>query len=218
MKKSLKTICGALAGVLGMAATGQAMAADLAMTAPSYVDPVINHVSPASDYWTGFYAGGHLGRGFVEGKNGKDAEFSGGLQAGYNHQIGNFVVGAELEGSYTNKLDYLLPGGTGGLLRQNWGGSAKARAGFALDRVLIFGTLGVGVARLEAGGAVTSGDVWAAGVAFGGGAEVAFTESLSGKLEYTQTRFDGVNSRVGGVQRKDDLVNHTIKAGLNYRF
>lgn len=48
--------------------------------------------------------------------------------------------------------------------------------------------------------------------------EVAFTEQLSGKLEYTQTRFNGVESTIAGVGRKDDLVNHAIKAGVNFRF
>lgn len=199
------------------AGAGAANAADLPVySVPAALDFSVDLAVQTADRWTGFYVGGHLGGGFVNRPAGDDRDIIGGIQAGYNLQLDQFVIGAELEGAMSNRLQYKL--GAGGILEQTFNGTAKARAGIAMDNVLLYGTLGVNVARLEGKGAVTSGDRWQAGLAFGGGVEVAFNEHLSGKLEYTQTRFNGVESRIGGVARKDDLVNHAVKAGVNFHF
>lgn len=197
-------------------AVGQAAAADLimrpAMAAP---DPAVSYAAPSAERWTGFYAGGNVGAGFVTAPT-TNQDFALGLQAGYNQQFGMLVLGGELEGAYTNGLQYNI--GTGGILEQTWGGTAKLRGGVALDNVLLYGTVGVATAYLDSKGAVTSKDQWATGLAFGGGVEVAFDDSMSAKLEYTQTRFDDVRSTIGGANRTDDLVGHAIKAGLNFKF
>ncbi|CAN7610981.1 outer membrane protein [Devosia sp. LjRoot3] len=205
-----------VAGVVSVGAAATVHAADLpTYSSPTSVDVALDYAVPKSNRWTGFYVGGNIGAGFVT-NNGNDRDIAGGVQIGYNQQFDHFVVGGEFEGIYTNRLQYQI--GAGGLLEQTWNGTAKARAGVAFDNILLFGALGVNLARLEGKGTVTSGDRWQAGVAFGGGVEVAFTEQLSGKLEYTQTRFNGVESTIAGIGRKDDLVNHAIKAGVNFRF
>lgn len=207
----------AVACVATMATVGAASAADLPpYLAPSMVDNAVDYAVPPADRWTGLYAGAHLGAGFINQPGGDQRAIFGGLQAGYNQQFGQFVVGGELEGSYNNRLQHRISGG--GVYEQTWSGSAKARAGVALDSILLFGTAGVAVARLDAKGAITSGDRWQAGLAFGGGVEFAFSESMSAKLEYTQTRFNNVPSTSGGIGRSDNLVNHAVTAGINYRF
>lgn len=207
----------ALALVAIMGVVSQASAADLVPSSPPLVAtnaPV--YAAPTSDLWTGFYAGVHGGAGLVNMPAGNDRDVLAGIQGGYNYQFGNFVVGGELEGSYNNGLQHRLT--STGALEQTWTGTAKARAGVAVDNFLLFGTVGVASARLNSQGAVTSPDRWATGLAFGGGVEMALTEHLSGKLEYTQTRFNDVSSTIAGSARSDNLVNHAIKAGLNYRF
>ena len=194
---------------------GQASAADLPVRpVTAVVDPVVSYASPSTDRWTGFYAGVNGGAGFVTAP-GNDRDWALGAQAGYNQQFGMFVLGGELEGGYTNGLQYRI--GTGGVLEQTWGGSARVRGGVAFDNILAFGTIGVATARLDSKGTVKSKDAWATGLTFGGGVEVAVTDSISAKLEYSQTRFDGVRSTIGGSSRSDDLVNHAIKAGVNFR-
>lgn len=197
-------------------AAAQATAADL-LARPAIVapDPAVDYAAPSVDRWTGFYVGGNAGAGFVTAPA-KDQDFALGVQAGYNQQFGMLVLGGELDGAYTKGLQYRI--GTGGVLEQTWGGTAKLRGGVALDNVLLYGTVGVAAAYLDSKGAVTSKDKWATGLAFGGGVEVAFDESMSAKLEYTQTRFDDVRSTIGGAKRTDDLVGHAIKAGLNFKF
>ena len=84
--------------------------------------------------------------------------------------------------------------------------------------MLLYGTVGVTTARFEGKGTATSRDRWHTGSTYGAGAEMGFTENISGKVEYTQTRFNGVDSTIGGVKGSNNLVNHAIKTGLNFRF
>ena len=93
----------ALLAVAGVAATsGTALAADISR--PVYKAPPAG-VLPVTYDWTGFYIGGHVGYGWADktwqdsfGLFGVSQEangFLGGLQGGFNYQIGQFVVGAE---------------------------------------------------------------------------------------------------------------------------
>ena len=52
----------------------------------------------------------------------------------------------------------------------------------------------------------------------GAGVEQALTGPLSVKAEYDFQRFNDVKSRVNGVEQRNNLKNHSIKAGLNYKF
>ncbi|RAS01214.1 outer membrane protein [Ensifer adhaerens] len=167
------------------------------------------------DRWTGAYAGGHIGTGSSNQKGSKN-KINGGVQVGYNQQFGDFVVGGEIEAARAGGLQYQV--GKGGALQQTWSGTARAKAGYALDNVLLYGTVGVTTARFEGKGTVTSRDRWHTGWTYGAGAEMGFTENISGKVEYTQTRFNGMDSTIGGVKGSNNLVNHAIKTGLNFRF
>jgi outer membrane immunogenic protein len=195
---------------------GAVAAADLISTSPALTpDKSLGYAAPAADRWTGSYAGGNAGAGYVTATP-TSQDYALGLQAGYNQQFGMLVLGGELEGAFTNGTQFRV--GTGGILEQNWGGTAKLRGGLAFDNVLLYGTAGLATAYLDSKGTVTSKDQWVAGLAFGGGVEVAVDETMSVKLEYTQTRFSDVQSTIGGTSRTDDLVGHAIKAGLNFKF
>lgn len=172
--------------------------------------------APASD-WTGFYAGIHGGLAPSEFPNiFKESSLLGGVQAGYTMQLGPAVVGAELEGTYARGIVHSVGNGE---LEQNWSGAAKVRGGLALGGTLVYGTAGYSVARLDAGNNVTSDDKWVGGVLWGAGLEQSFGNGLSARVEYTQTRFNDVDSTLtGNIHRTDDLTNHAVKAGLNFRF
>src|SRR3712207_2520306 len=94
-----------LSSVALLGLTAGAMAADLpSRRAPA---PVFSAVPVFT--WTGFYVGVNAGVGFsnndddgivfgadtIFGDSDDDASFIGGAQAGYNYQIGSFVVGVE---------------------------------------------------------------------------------------------------------------------------
>lgn len=205
-----------LAAVLMAGAVSSAAAADLIMpTAPA---PSYNSldVAIATNDWTGFYIGANVGGSTTNDFAETNSAFNGGVQAGYLQQFGMFVVGAEVGASFYDQLRYELTPGAG--LEQNWAVEAKGRAGVALDQTLIYGTAGLSVAELAPTGATTSGKDTHAGFVFGGGIEQGFGNGWSVRAEYTQTRYWDVDSSVGGFGRTDDLTNHAITAGVNYRF
>lgn len=74
------------------------------------------------------------------GRNG----LSGGIQAGYNQQVGPGVLGAEIEGSYLGGAEHDVEGGK---VKEKWRGAAKARAGVGFDQTLLFGTGGVALTK-----------------------------------------------------------------------
>lgn len=172
-----------------------------------------------SDVWSGLYAGIHAGRSASAGTVtalGKDGAWEGGVHVGGNVQFGALVVGAEVEGNYASGLSYDL--GAGASLKQNWSGAAKARAGLALDNLLVYGTVGYGVARLDPTGTVTSDGKYVGGLTLGGGAEFMVSDGMSLRLDYAQNRFDDVAFTAGGSAQKRDLVSHAVRAGVSFKF
>lgn len=253
-----KILLGAIATV---AVSSTAFAADL--PARTYTKaPVI----AASAYnWTGFYVGVHGGGdwfnknwylpvspincgGFPNcvGSNQGDHSASSWLvggQAGYNYQVGQWVLGVEGQASWTN-----LNGSNGALTAPNNVtdnsktsalGTLTGRVGYAFDRFMIFGKAGgawahdkfwttAGTAAAPAfvpGTTLQSTDSDRFGWMLGVGAEYAFTTDWSVKVEYDYMDF--------GTHRETlqpNLVNTTavqydikqrielVKVGVNYRF
>lgn len=173
---------------------------------------------PPSFDWTGVYAGVFGGLSPTEFPNVlADTTLQGGVVAGYTMRLGPGVVGAELEGAYLGGKSHDTGGA--GELEQSWTAMAKLKAGLAVDSTLLYATGGYGFARLDSAGDVISDDQWHGGWVLGAGLEQALGPNLSAKLEYTQMRLDDVETIVrGGFRHSDDLVNHSIKAGINFRF
>lgn len=140
-----------------------------------------------------------------------------GAQAGMNFQTGPLVYGGEVEGNLSSGTHHRRSGGAE--FEQRSTVAAKARAGVALDRTLIYGTAGYGLTELKSKGSVISGDQWEGGFLYGAGVEQAFTGGTSVRAEYTVHKLNGVDSiTTGGVRRTDNLSSHSLKLGLNYRF
>ena len=72
--------------------------------APAPAEPPI--VAPAAPSWTGFYAGGELGWGRLEGSGGgqtlDDSGVIGGLTAGYDYDFGTWVAGVRGDYDWSN--------------------------------------------------------------------------------------------------------------------
>ncbi|MGO4524841.1 outer membrane protein [Microvirga sp. 2MCAF35] len=206
----MKKILLSSVALLGLASG--ALAADLpSRRAPA---PVIAAVPVFT--WTGFYVGVNAGYGWNTNDDfvfdnfryslNDDGGFVGGAQAGYNYQIGSFVVG--LEGD----IQYADFGGDDVVLRDgrladfnnsDWFGTVRARAGVAFDRALIYAT----------GGFAFADD--ATGWTVGGGIEYAFTNNLSAKVEGLYVNLDQDDNFLG---INNDAEFGVVRAGLNYRF
>lgn len=169
------------------------------------------------DEWSGAYVG--VGGGISTDRDidiFDGSTLTGSATLGSRVQIGPGVIGAEVQGNYSNGQSYGTGGG--GQLDQYWSGSAKLKAGLGLGSTLVYGTGGYGIANLESANGV-SGDVgWHGGWIFGGGVEQKLTDALSVNVEYNQMRLDDVTTVTNGASFTDDLTNHSVKAGLNYQF
>src|SRR5690606_24007120 len=93
-------------------------------------------------------------------------------------------------------------------------GTVRARLGYAMDRVMLYGTAGLAWAHADA--AYNAGTVndrfhlgWAAGV----GIEYLLTPRWSAKLEYIYADFGDITDSADTAS----LTGSTVKIGLNYR-
>ena len=202
-----------------------AHAADVAPTSPYRAAPLI----PFVYNWTGFYIGAHLGVGWTGGDG--SSGFLGGGQAGFNYQIGQWVLGVEGQLSATSIEDtvsvvFVSPGFAVGSVRAeaslDWISTLAARVGWAFDSWLVYGKVGgawahvsveaVATINSTAGGAIASvsSDKTSSGWMIGFGAEYALSNNWTAKIEYNMLDFS--RDFIG------DSNVHVIKAGMNYRF
>jgi outer membrane immunogenic protein len=203
-----------LLGTVALIALGAAVPAIAADMAPrTYTKAPAYAASPIYN-WTGFYVGGHVGGGFPGSNNlvggSNDGTFMGGVQAGYDMQFSpNWVVGVEANYSW---LD------TNSSFANNGLGSVTGRLGYTWGPSLLYVKGGYAWAdsRFTNG---FSGDGGRDGYTIGGGLEYMFTQNWSGKVEYQYYDFGNVTAlRPGFAAVGFTNDEHTVKAGLNYRF
>ena len=115
--------------------------------------------------------------------------------------------------------DRFTSGGTGYEAETNWGGSVRARLGYAFDRTLIYATGGCAFTRAELENkdtGVREKDT-AHGWTIGAGVEQAITDTVAGRLEYRYT--DYRNSDIFNAAGRDgDLDSHSIMLGVSMKF
>jgi outer membrane immunogenic protein len=183
--------------------------------------------------WTGFYVGanGVYGWGDVRGPNngvfGSPSGGMGGITAGYNYQISQFVVG--LEGDFDwgdiseNKT---LAGGDFSKYHVSDFATVRGRAGVAMDRALLYVTGGYAGGQIRttlvdaAIPAAFTNSSWQSGYAVGAGIEYAFTNNISAKAEYLFSSLGSKNYAVADpvLSTRSGLDISMIRAGINYRF
>ena len=99
--------------------------------------------------WAGAYAGANIGAGTINAWDNRYARGSGsgavaGLHVGYNLQRGNIVYGLEADLGGTPS-GVSTSTGVDNSYQVRAYGSLRARLGFSFDRVLFFGTTGLGI-------------------------------------------------------------------------
>lgn len=173
--------------------------------------------------------------------------FTGGLQVGYNQQVSNFVFGVEADFNFGGIKGSLSDLGAGGRVASwktdiDWFGTLRARIGFVpTERLMIYATGGVIMANLKhttrvqllLGGVpvpqvnyLGSESETRFGWTIGGGAEFAFTNNWSAKVEYLYYDL-GKTTVIGSPQvanppfqfsHRIENTGHIARIGLNYRF
>ena len=207
-------------------------------------------------FWEGPYAGVHASlmldasrldySWFVSGMAAAEpyaakvnrSSFGGGLYGGWNRSFGSIVTGVEVDATLrSGSVDSNLTG-PGGTLKMRYSndvsGSARARAGYAFGRLLVFGTLGIayGQPRMRSVNGTydppPDGNTigWAAGL----GLDYAIPEHAIARIEYLHMDFgsrsrtraatltvDGVTT-AGSDHDRFRASQDLVRAGLAYKF
>ncbi len=216
-----------------LGAAGATNAADI--YAPGYKDgPYVAYPN-----WTGYYIGAHIGGAWAAADftdlnvfpnvafNRESSGIFGGGQIGYNYQLGNLVIGPEVDiGGIGLSGSTVEVGGLGavssvssgfyfditGRLGYAWGPAlAYAKGGYAYYG----GSLSVNEVGI---GSVSHSDL--SGWTVGGGLEYKFNPAWSVKAEYQYFEFQ---TNQLGIQADDSVWDNTFsaqtfKVGANYHF
>ncbi len=242
--------------IIAVFGAGSALAADLPQPPPP--QPYYAPPAPVPVYnWSGFYLGINGGYGFANGErtvtlsgnefiDGTVTEsgghlngFLGGGQIGANWQWDAVVLGIEGDFQGTAQSNTESVGcGFDCVLTEDikipWFATARARAGLAIDRVLVYGTGGVAVMDVSdtltaAGGGVTTTlldlSTTKVGWTAGAGVEVALAQNWTARVEYL---FMDVNPSItatapsaigGGTVTEDGTIKDSVvRAAVNFKF
>lgn len=198
-------------------------------------------IDPPYD-WSGFYLGGNAGIAFLDGDaritvggaqtnfDLSDTGFTFGVQAGYNWQHDNLVLGVEADFNFLDVGDNgTAPGATTGAFKldSDWFATVRARLGYADDATLYYATGGLAlmdadlrvtpIVAAAVGTPVTDSEVlW--GFAIGGGIEHAFSERWSAKAEYLYMNFEAESLTAPPATARVEPELHVVRVGVNYHF
>ena len=189
-----------LASASTLALAGPALAGNLApaiVEAPVAVAPVIQ---TSNADWTGFYGGVSAGYGWGDdaAEDADDATY--GVFGGYTHDLGNWVVGGELEYAKSDLENATV--GVDDMTR------LKLRAGYDLGKVVVYGIAGANYANATIGGV----DYSDTGVSYGIGADYALSDAVVAGFEVLQNDFNEFDNS------GSDLSATTVAAKIAYRF
>jgi outer membrane immunogenic protein len=189
--------------------------------------------------WGGAYIGGEVGWGWGRAKlddknNGQSSEFKpngfiGGVYAGYNFDMGNNVI-LGVDGNFDyNDLkkshDYISNGSavqTSAETKLRWSGAVRARAGYAVDRLMPYIAGGVafgGVKNsLNIGGSSYDSNKTLTGWTIGTGVDYAATDNVLLRLEYRYTDFGNKDFGLGNINTRGSFKTNDIRLGVAYKF
>jgi outer membrane immunogenic protein len=203
---SKKAIAVAALALLG--AIGAACAADIPGISRPYAAPARAY---AAYNWMGLYIGANLGYqwGDIAPADPRGGAF--GLQAGYNWQHGQLVIGAETDVQWSNAEDRAAALKFG----NTWFGTLRGRVGYAMNNVLAYGTGGFAYGGVELSSDGVSQSQTHYGWTLGLGAEVGLTPNWTAKVEYLY--FDLTDRRYF-TGTSHGLESSLLRAGVNYKF
>lgn len=202
--------------IAALASSGLVHAAD-AVSAPQEPPQVAANVQGWS--WAGGYAGVQGGYGWGDTRLSQSGtsgtvDFDGGrfgAFAGYNWAVGSsFIVGAEADIAYdwnefTSGTETLKTTVQGGL---------RARAGYAVDRALLYAAGGWTATQLSYKDTGVSIDETLNGWTIGAGLDYALTDRIFARGEYRYNNYGSTEVNGVGV----DFDQHLVQVGLGVTF
>ena len=267
MRRLAIALAAAAASSMGLSQV--AAAADMPIKAPAYNAP-----SAFVAYrWAGLYIGGSIGGfwgkddittttdsagGFgVAGAAAIDATsptsirpqgFFGGVQAGYNWQINDFLLGVEADANWRSaSAERTIPPGVIPVINAGdfmfdsvkaaFLATFRARLGVVFNHALLYATGGVALGTIKTtdtfghfGGTIvttTSDTITRTGWTIGGGLEYAFANNWSGKIEYLYVDLGSFDTTIpsslpaaapDAIHVHHNYTDNILRVGLNYRF
>lgn len=191
--------------------------------------------------WTGFYVGLHGGWGwgsteiqdeaFSPTYNPSEVKYNGplvGAQIGANWQQGNFVLGAELDGSWafvngnTSRNGVITSSTRNGFGYKSLA-TGTARVGYSMDQWLLYAKGGGAWANIDVTTQIAPDPVTynssLFGATAGAGVEVAFLRNVSAKVEYNYIwlPIDHLHYATPDTTSSLEHRIHVVKFGLNVR-
>lgn len=184
--------------------------------------------------WTGFYVGVNAGYGFgdkafaftSDGRRSGEGDIDGvegGVQVGYTHQFGRFVLGGEVDSQVSNQSgvsDDLatlgFPGSRFEVERDSFV-TVRARAGYSASRTLVYATGGFTSVDSDTrftgplGDVLSPNAVTSEGFVVGGGVEAFLALRLTLKGEALYFEFDDEPELI-------DVESYSVRVGVNWRF
>lgn len=170
--------------------------------------------------WSGVYGGAVLGYGFGDtdvGANSIDTDgFIAGVFGGAQYQSGAFVYGGETDIGY----NWMSGSNAGVTTETGIEGSLRARLGYAAtESLLVYGTGGVAVGRVEVTNAAGSDTNTLVGWTAGAGVDAKLTDQIFGRLEYRYTDYGNKTFNPGGAGGINvDASQNRVLLGLGLHF
>jgi outer membrane immunogenic protein len=202
-----------------------------------------NHLKMAGEGYDPVYGGyATLEGDFLTDPSARNTSFVGTVEAGYNWQHGDYVIGAvidfgRLNAKHSSGTAYMqdsdvVPDTDTASLAADWFGTVRARLGYAAgSNLLIYGTGGVAAVRLTGGfvdtdavaGDTTSDTSWALGWAAGAGADYRISQNWFIRGEYLHVSASTklvtyVVDENEAYSVKSTFDSDMFKAGLFYKF
>jgi outer membrane immunogenic protein len=137
---------------------------------------------------------------------------AGGGQVGYNWQSGQFVFGAETDIQASAADDTFAPW----KFSNPWFGTLRGRAGYALNNILFYGTVGMAYGELTGQLNSLEENKTLIGWTAGAGMEVGLTPKWSAKMEYLYMDLGDRAYTITGVN--NGLTSNMLRLGINYHF
>jgi outer membrane immunogenic protein len=198
-----------------------------------------NSYYPGFVNWSGFYVGlnfgGGLGRdSYTNPFNGLAVDphptfLGGGVQVGTNWQMDAFVLGWETDFDFLDMNNSVTDAaGQTERIESHWLATVTGRAGYAIDRTLLFVKGGAAFGDEQnkifapTGANSGTGRVTQTGWTVGGGVEYGLSRSWSVRLEYDYIDFPADNRNAAGSLGRGnvhaDFSLNRFSGAVNYRF
>ncbi|TPM41715.1 outer membrane protein [Mesorhizobium sp. B2-3-4] len=186
--------------------------------------------------WTGYYAGLQAGYGWGRsdisatdgGPFSASPDLAGGFVGGHVAGLWQFdqaVIGAEADLSYSSIDGKAEAGGPGNVVGTDirWFGSVNAKAGYARDRLLVYGVGGIAFAGVESSqnAATAFSDTRTnVGWTLGAGVDYALTDKFVVGAQYRYYDFGTEHYDGSGdfVDRDQGVKLNTVGINLSYKF